>query len=39
VSGYGVGEGCWFVKDVGGLHFHIDGFYHGLPPVHQRAEE
>lgn len=33
VSGYGVGEGCWFVKDPGGIHFHISGFYRGLPAL------
>jgi len=32
-SGYGVGEGCWFVKDANGLHFHIGGWYHGLPAL------
>jgi hypothetical protein len=33
VGGYGVGEGCWFVRDSGGLHFHIGGWYHGLPAL------
>lgn len=32
-SGYGVGEGCWFVKDADGLHFHVGGWYHGLPAL------
>jgi len=32
-SGYAVGEGCWFVKDADGLHFHVGGWYHGLPAL------
>jgi len=32
-GGYGVGEGCWFVRDVDGLHFHVGGWYHGLPAL------
>jgi hypothetical protein len=32
-SGYGVWEGCWFVKDSGGLHFHVGGWYRGLPAL------
>lgn len=32
-SGYGIGEGCWFVKDADGLHFHVGGWYHGLPAL------
>jgi hypothetical protein len=32
-GGYGVGEGCWFVKDAGGVHFHVGGFYRGLPAL------
>jgi len=32
-SGYAVGEGCWFVKDTGGLHFHVGGWYRGLPAL------
>jgi len=32
-GGYGVGEGCWFVKDADGLHFHIGGWYRGLPAL------
>lgn len=32
-SGYGVGEGCWLVRDAAGLHFHIGGWYHGLPAL------
>ena len=31
-SGHAVGEGCWFVKDADGLHFHV-GWYHGLPAL------
>jgi len=32
-SGYGVGQGCWFVRDAGGLHFHVGGWYRGLPAL------
>jgi len=32
-SGYAVGQGCWFVKDADGLHFHLGGWYHGLPAL------
>jgi hypothetical protein len=32
-SGYGVGQGCWFVRDASGLHFHVGGWYHGLPAL------
>jgi len=32
-GGYGVGEGCWFVRDAGGLHFHVGGWYRGLPAL------
>jgi hypothetical protein len=32
-GGYGVGEGCWFVRDADGVHFHIGGWYHGLPAL------
>jgi hypothetical protein len=32
-SGYGIGEGCWFVRDDSGLHFHIGGWYRGLPAL------
>lgn len=28
-----LGEGCWFVRDSSGLHFHIGGFYRGLPAL------
>ena len=31
--GYGVGQGCWFARDPDGLHFHLGGFYHGLPAL------
>jgi len=33
VGGYGVGEGCWFVRDGSGLHFHVGGWYRGLPAL------
>ena len=32
-SGYGVGEGCWFVRDDNGIHFHVGGWYHGWPAL------
>jgi hypothetical protein len=32
-GGYAVGEGCWFVRDAGGLHFHVGGWYRGLPAL------
>src|SRR5215831_14279702 len=32
-SGYGVGQGCWFVRDADGLQFHVGGWYHGLPAL------
>jgi hypothetical protein len=32
-GGYAVGEGCWFVRDAGGLHFHVGGWYRGLPAI------
>jgi len=32
-GGYGVGEGCWFVRDAEGLHFHVGGWYRGLPAL------
>lgn len=32
-SGYGVGQGCWFVRDADGLHFHVGGWYRGLPAL------
>jgi hypothetical protein len=32
-SGYGVGQGCWFIKDAHGLRFHMGGWYHGLPAL------
>ena len=32
-GGYGVGQGCWFIKDADGLHFHVGGWYHGLPAL------
>jgi hypothetical protein len=32
-AGYGLGEGCWFVRDGGGLHLHVGGFYRGLPAL------
>jgi hypothetical protein len=30
---YAIGEGCWFVRDAGGLHFHVGGWYRGLPAL------
>ena len=30
---YGVRQGCWFVRDADGLHFHVGGWYHGLPAL------
>ena len=33
LGGYGVGQGCWFVKDAAGLLFHVGGWYHGLPAL------
>lgn len=32
-GGYAVGEGCWFVKDASGLHFHVGGWYRGVPAL------
>jgi hypothetical protein len=32
-GGYGVGEGCWFVRDADGLHLHVGGWYRGLPAL------
>jgi len=33
LGGYGVGQGCWFVRDADGLHFQPGGWYHGLPAL------
>jgi hypothetical protein len=32
-SGYGVGQGCWFIKDAHGLRFHMGSWYDGLPAL------
>jgi hypothetical protein len=32
-GGYGFGQGCWFSRDAQGLHFHVGGWYRGLPAL------